>query len=81
MLNLSGLVKGSLVPSYDYQCPLCQQVKEIRHSIHVDPDIPCDNPECSGQTTVIMKRKISFAPACILKKKEGSITSSDRIVK
>lgn len=29
------------MPTYDYQCSVCEQIEEIRHSIHENPKIIC----------------------------------------
>lgn len=67
------------MPTYDYQCPLCKEVKEIRHSIHVDPDLVCENPQCTGAGYVIIKRILTTSIPIRLKG-SGTITYSEKQV-
>lgn len=39
------------MPTYDYRCPECKNVKEIHHSIHETPCIQCD--QCMQSYTMI----------------------------
>ena len=48
------------MPTYDYQCPKCDTVKEVYHSINQSPLIVC--PGCETQ----MNKVILCAPATVI---------------
>jgi putative FmdB family regulatory protein len=43
------------MPTYDYECNICQEILEIKHSIHDEPITTC--PKCG--TTEALQRLIS----------------------
>ncbi len=55
------------MPHYDYQCPECEQIEEIQHSIHKSPKIKCSN--CNTK----MERQISLGSYVITTGIKGSL--------
>lgn len=55
------------MPIYDYQCSDCEQIEEIRHSIHEDPKIICST--CMSE----MARLISKSSYVITNGIKGSL--------
>lgn len=55
------------MPHYDYQCPECEQIEEIQHSIHKNPKIKCSN--CNTK----MERQISLGSYVITTGIKGSL--------
>lgn len=52
---------------YDYQCPACEQVEEVIHSIHKNPKITC------SVCDVKMSRLIGYGGYVITKGIKGSL--------
>jgi len=64
---MSYRLKEIKLTTYDYKCPECEQVEEIRHSIHKNPKYKCSN--CETQ----MERQISMGSYLITKGIKGTI--------
>ncbi|MHB8146949.1 MAG: FmdB family zinc ribbon protein [Vulcanimicrobiaceae bacterium] len=58
------------MPLYDYRCPKCQAVTEVRHGFNENHSAPC--PKCGGE----LKRV--FNPAPILFKGSGFYITDSR---
>jgi putative FmdB family regulatory protein len=55
------------MPFYDYQCVKCEQIEEIKHSIHEDPKYKCSN--CNSK----MERQISMGSYVITTGLNGTL--------
>lgn len=55
------------MPTYDYKCPECDQIEEIKHSIHKNPKYKCSN--CGTK----MERQISMGSYVITNGIKGSL--------
>jgi putative FmdB family regulatory protein len=49
------------MPTYDYECPKCGEIKEVLHKMNDEPEILC--PKCDK----VKMKKLMSAPAIVFK--------------